>query len=58
MSVFVAATWVGGGYINGTSEYVYTEGYGLVWCQAPLGYAISLAIGQWVAPAMCSIATN
>ena len=39
------ATWVGGGYINGTAEYVYTPGYGLVWTQAPYGYAIALVLG-------------
>ena len=39
----MTATWVGGGYINGTAESVYTDG--LVWAQAPWGYAISLAIG-------------
>jgi len=32
------ATWVGGGYINGTAESVYSEGTGLVWVQAPFGY--------------------
>ena len=45
MTIFVA-TWVGGGYINGTSEYVYTPGYGLIWTQAPVGYAISLVLGE------------
>ncbi|XP_072143768.1 high-affinity choline transporter 1-like [Dermacentor andersoni] len=39
----MTATWVGGGYINGTAELVYVSG--LAWCQAPFGYAISLAIG-------------
>lgn len=39
----MTATWVGGGYINGTAESVYTSG--LVWAQAPWGYAISLALG-------------
>nr|XP_037276825.1 high-affinity choline transporter 1-like [Rhipicephalus microplus] len=39
----MTATWVGGGYINGTAEVVYVSG--LAWCQAPFGYAISLAIG-------------
>ncbi|XP_061198071.1 high-affinity choline transporter 1-like [Saccostrea echinata] len=39
----MTATWVGGGFINGTAESVYKDG--LVWCQAPLGYAISLALG-------------
>lgn len=37
------ATWVGGGYINGTAEAIYTSG--LVWCQAPFGYALSLVFG-------------
>ena len=42
---YILATWVGGGYINGTAEYVFTSGYGLVWTQAPIGYAISLLLG-------------
>ncbi|KAG7169260.1 High-affinity choline transporter 1-like 2 [Homarus americanus] len=37
------STWVGGGYINGAAEKVFDKG--LIWCQAPFGYAISLAIG-------------
>nr|XP_039265400.1 high affinity choline transporter 1-like [Styela clava] len=41
----MTATWVGGGYINGTAESVYTTGYGLIWTQAPFGYAISLILG-------------
>ena len=39
----MSATWVGGGYINGTAEATY--GSGLVWVQAPWGYALSLVIG-------------
>jgi len=39
----MTATWVGGGYINGTAEIVFSSG--LIWCQAPLGYALSLALG-------------
>jgi len=39
----MTATWVGGGYINGTAESVYNDG--LVWAQAPWGYATSLAMG-------------
>ncbi|KAL2737830.1 high-affinity choline transporter 1 [Vespula squamosa] len=39
----MTATWVGGGYINGTAEAIYTKG--LVWCQAPFGYALSLIFG-------------
>jgi len=45
-SFTMTATWVGGGYINGTAESVYTQG--LVWAQAPWGYALSLAIGGFV----------
>ena len=39
----MSATWIGGGYINGTAEYTYSSG--LVWVQAPWGYAMSLIIG-------------
>ncbi|XP_076044119.1 choline transporter isoform X2 [Oratosquilla oratoria] len=39
----MTATWVGGGYINGTAEVVYDTG--LIWCQAPFGYAMSLIFG-------------
>ncbi|SDW30165.1 solute carrier family 5 (high affinity choline transporter), member 7 [Marininema mesophilum] len=38
----MSATWVGGGYINGTAEATYSPG--LVWAQAPWAYAISLII--------------
>nr|XP_054772634.1 high-affinity choline transporter 1-like [Lytechinus pictus] len=38
------ATWVGGGYINGTAEVVFTPGWGLVWAQAPWGYSLSFII--------------
>ncbi|XP_009504162.2 high affinity choline transporter 1 [Phalacrocorax carbo] len=39
------ATWVGGAYINGTAEIVYLPSKGLLWVQAPVGFALSLAIG-------------
>ncbi len=39
----MTATWVGGGYINGTAEAVYSQG--LIWTQAPWGYALSLVVG-------------
>lgn len=39
----MTATWVGGGYINGTAESVIKNG--LVWTQAPIGYSISLLLG-------------
>ncbi len=41
----MSATWVGGGYINGTAEYSYDSNYGLMWVQAPWGYGLSLIIG-------------
>ncbi|KAH9366203.1 hypothetical protein HPB48_016768 [Haemaphysalis longicornis] len=39
------ATWVGGGYINGTAEAIYSKG--IIWCQAPVGYALSLVLGGY-----------
>lgn len=39
----MSATWVGGGYINGSAEN--TASLGLVWVQAPWGYALSLVVG-------------
>eukprot|EP00062_Callorhinchus_milii_P018636 gi/632972397/ref/XP_007902638.1/ PREDICTED: high-affinity choline transporter 1-like [Callorhinchus milii] len=44
-SFTLTATWVGGGYINGTAEAIYIPGHGLAWAQAPIGYALSLFIG-------------
>jgi len=41
--ITMSATWVGGGYINGTAEYTYSAG--LAWVQAPWGYSISLILG-------------
>ncbi|KAH9383804.1 hypothetical protein HPB48_025574 [Haemaphysalis longicornis] len=39
----MTATWVGGGYLNGTAEAVYTRG--ILYSHAPVGYAISLILG-------------
>ena len=39
---FISATWVGGGFINGSAEETYK--LGLVWTQAPFGYGLSLFI--------------
>ncbi|MCB9689646.1 MAG: sodium:solute symporter family protein, partial [Alphaproteobacteria bacterium] len=40
----MTATWVGGGYINGTVEATYSMG--LLWgLQAPIGYSLSLILG-------------
>jgi len=41
--ITMAATWLGGGYINGTAEAA--AGSGLLWVQAPWGYGLSLIIG-------------
>lgn len=43
-----SATWVGGGYINGTAEAVYVPDYGLAWAQAPIGYSLSLVLGKQI----------
>ncbi|GLH15808.1 High-affinity choline transporter 1 [Gryllus bimaculatus] len=37
------ATWVGGGYINGTAEALFSSG--LLWCQVPIGYSLSYLFG-------------
>ncbi len=39
----MTATWLDGGYINGTAENVYANG--IVATQAPWGYALSLILG-------------
>ena len=38
----MGATWVGGGFINGSAEQVYNSG--LIWTQAPFAYGLSLFI--------------
>jgi len=47
----MTATWVGGGYINGTAEMVYravdADGSGLVKVQAPVAFSISLMLGNY-----------
>lgn len=49
LSVFtMAATWIDGGYINGSAEYTANTAYGMLWVQAPWGYALSLFIGGLV----------
>ncbi|NXY44187.1 SC5A7 protein, partial [Ceuthmochares aereus] len=42
------ATWVGGAYINGTAEITYLPSKGLLWVQAPVGFALSLVIGGFL----------
>lgn len=47
----MTATWVGGGYVNGTAEAAYASG--VLHAQAPWGYGLSLIIGGiWFAPIM------
>ncbi|KAH7984760.1 hypothetical protein HPB52_023718 [Rhipicephalus sanguineus] len=41
--VSMTATWVGGALLNTTAETVFTSG--IVWCQAPFGYGLSLMVG-------------
>lgn len=41
--VSIAATTVGGGYINGTAESIASSG--LVWTLAPFGIFIGLILG-------------
>eukprot|EP00057_Strongylocentrotus_purpuratus_P032721 XP_788605.2 PREDICTED: high affinity choline transporter 1 [Strongylocentrotus purpuratus] len=40
----LVATWIGGGFINGTAEVVFTPGRGVLWAQAPLGYSLSFVV--------------
>eukprot|EP00794_Sanderia_malayensis_P015049 gene15049-16602_t len=42
----MTATWVGGGYINGTAEVVYTSG--VAWAQSSWGYSLSLCLGGFL----------
>lgn len=37
------ATWVGGAFVNGTTEAMFTRG--LAWCQVPICYSLSLLFG-------------
>ena len=39
----MAATWIGGGFINGTAESSYS--YGVIATQAPVAYALSMIVG-------------
>lgn len=40
----MGATWVGGGFINGSAQETYKVGGGLIWTQAPFGYSIALIV--------------
>ncbi|CAN9510799.1 unnamed protein product [Ophioblennius macclurei] len=41
----MTATWVGGGFILGVAEAVYSPGLGLVWALMPLQYSVSFVFG-------------
>ncbi|XP_029378306.1 high-affinity choline transporter 1-like [Echeneis naucrates] len=40
----MTATWVGGGYIMGTAEAVYTPTQGLIWALGPFSYVINFIL--------------
>lgn len=46
MLIFVAATWVGGGFVVGVAESVYDPTKGLIWALIPLQDSISFIIGK------------
>lgn len=41
----MTATWVGGGYIMGTAEAVYSPTQGLIWAMGPPAYVINFVLG-------------
>lgn len=41
----MTATWVGGGYIMGTAEAVYSPSQGLIWAIGPPAYLINFLLG-------------
>lgn len=43
-----SATWVGGGYIMGTAEAVYSPNQGLAWAMGPFAYVLCFICGKWL----------
>nr|XP_039253872.1 high-affinity choline transporter 1-like [Styela clava] len=43
-SFTMTASWVGGGFINGTAESIYDPQSGLVWTLAPFCYSLSVIV--------------
>lgn len=43
---FLLATWVGGGYILGTAEVVYSPSQGLIWAIGPPAYLTNFLLGK------------
>ena len=48
----MGATWVGGGFINGSAQETYKAG--LIWTQAPFGYGLSLFISESLTRSFCN----
>ena len=47
MIFFSLATWVGGGYILGTAEAVYSPSQGLIWAMGPPAYLTNFVLGKF-----------
>lgn len=45
-SYSLQATWVGGGFILGVAEAVYTPKMGLIWALMPVQYSMSFIFGK------------
>lgn len=45
---FSIATWVGGGFILGVAEAVYTPKLGLLWALMPVQYSLSFILGKFM----------
>lgn len=45
-SLVPLATWVGGGFILGVAEAVYTPKLGLLWALMPLQYSMAFIFGK------------
>lgn len=48
LSYPLQATWVGGGFILGVAEAVYTPKMGLIWALMPVQYSLSFVFGEKV----------
>lgn len=46
MTFLCLATWVGGGYIMGTAEAVYSPNQGLIWALGPPAYVLNFFLGK------------
>lgn len=46
LSVFLTATWVGGGFILGIAEATYNPTLGAVWALMPVPYVLTFFLGE------------